>query len=281
MSGVPGEAPGDARRGRVAEQPTRIDLRLHQGRLVLHRPRRPRRPVEPAGRAALRHPHGARGGHGSHRGVRRPRGLRERGQRKMAEILDGREWTGVVPFRVPETPKGGAGQGGARRGLCDADADRGGRAGRRLHRRRRPHPASHRDRSRRLAVDIRSISVRVPADRPRPAGPPGQPADRQRSSAAPRRPPRRTASGLSAEPRGRAGHRDPAPGPGDRQLHHGHARHRPVPGSEERRHWSINLYRVHSGSAAAPSASPGSAPTSPPAAPPPARPPQRGAISPF
>ncbi|MFI9821729.1 SpoIIE family protein phosphatase [Streptomyces sp. NPDC052013] len=28
---------------------------------------------------------------------------REQGQRKMAEILDGREWTGVVPFRVPET----------------------------------------------------------------------------------------------------------------------------------------------------------------------------------
>ncbi|GAA2282022.1 MULTISPECIES: SpoIIE family protein phosphatase [Streptomyces] len=28
---------------------------------------------------------------------------RERGQRKMAEILDGREWTGVVPFRLPAT----------------------------------------------------------------------------------------------------------------------------------------------------------------------------------
>ncbi|GHK00787.1 SpoIIE family protein phosphatase [Streptomyces sp. NPDC003753] len=27
--------------------------------------------------------------------------LRERGQRKMAEILDGREWTGVIPFRLP------------------------------------------------------------------------------------------------------------------------------------------------------------------------------------
>ncbi|QFR00109.1 SpoIIE family protein phosphatase [Streptomyces phaeolivaceus] len=26
---------------------------------------------------------------------------REEGQRKMAEVLDGREWTGVVPFRVP------------------------------------------------------------------------------------------------------------------------------------------------------------------------------------
>jgi len=28
--------------------------------------------------------------------------LREQGQRKMAEILDGREWTGVVPFRTPQ-----------------------------------------------------------------------------------------------------------------------------------------------------------------------------------
>ncbi|GHG95865.1 SpoIIE family protein phosphatase [Streptomyces lanatus] len=28
--------------------------------------------------------------------------LRDDGQRKMAEILDGREWTGVVPFRVPD-----------------------------------------------------------------------------------------------------------------------------------------------------------------------------------
>ncbi len=28
---------------------------------------------------------------------------RERGQRKMAEILDGREWTGVVPFRLPDS----------------------------------------------------------------------------------------------------------------------------------------------------------------------------------
>jgi len=33
---------------------------------------------------------------------------REEGHRKMAEILDGREWTGVVPFRVPES--GGTGE---------------------------------------------------------------------------------------------------------------------------------------------------------------------------
>ncbi|RVU19650.1 PAS domain S-box protein [Streptomyces antnestii] len=33
-----------------------------------------------------------------------PAELRERGHRKMAEILDGREWTGVVPFRMPADP---------------------------------------------------------------------------------------------------------------------------------------------------------------------------------
>ncbi|MFG2023907.1 SpoIIE family protein phosphatase [Streptomyces sp. NPDC048825] len=38
--------------------------------------------------------------------------LRELGQRKMAEILDGREWTGVVPFRVPDDAESGAGTEG-------------------------------------------------------------------------------------------------------------------------------------------------------------------------
>ncbi|OIJ97278.1 PAS sensor protein [Streptomyces sp. MUSC 14] len=38
--------------------------------------------------------------------------LREHGQRKMAEILDGREWTGVVPFRMPDAPDGARGEEG-------------------------------------------------------------------------------------------------------------------------------------------------------------------------
>ncbi|MFF3372694.1 SpoIIE family protein phosphatase [Streptomyces sp. NPDC002680] len=42
--------------------------------------------------------------------------LRERGQRKMAEILDGREWTGVVPFRVRESRPG---EDGPREGLAE------------------------------------------------------------------------------------------------------------------------------------------------------------------
>ncbi|MEU1343149.1 SpoIIE family protein phosphatase [Streptomyces sp. NPDC090075] len=38
--------------------------------------------------------------------------LRAQGQRKMAEILDGREWTGVVPFRMPDGPDGERGEEG-------------------------------------------------------------------------------------------------------------------------------------------------------------------------
>ncbi len=42
--------------------------------------------------------------------------LRERGHRKMAEILDGREWTGVVPFRIREP---GLGEDSRREGLAE------------------------------------------------------------------------------------------------------------------------------------------------------------------
>ncbi len=42
--------------------------------------------------------------------------LRERGQRKMTEILDGREWTGVVPFRTPDGTTGSGERANGRRG---------------------------------------------------------------------------------------------------------------------------------------------------------------------
>ncbi|MEU9522608.1 MULTISPECIES: SpoIIE family protein phosphatase [unclassified Streptomyces] len=45
--------------------------------------------------------------------------LRERGQRKMTEILDGREWTGVVPFRAPADTAGRGPREGGRRGLAE------------------------------------------------------------------------------------------------------------------------------------------------------------------
>ncbi|MYQ49677.1 SpoIIE family protein phosphatase [Streptomyces sp. SID4985] len=38
--------------------------------------------------------------------------LHSRGHRKMAEILDGREWTGVVPFRMPDRDDGTRGEEG-------------------------------------------------------------------------------------------------------------------------------------------------------------------------
>ncbi|MGW4317944.1 SpoIIE family protein phosphatase [Streptomyces sp. NPDC004684] len=63
--------------------------------------------------------------------------LREQGQRKMAEILDGREWTGVVPFRLPVPPDrapgdygdyGDHGHGGAAHAPAGTDLDRTGTA---------------------------------------------------------------------------------------------------------------------------------------------------------
>lgn len=41
-----------------------------------------------------------------------PPELRDHGHRRVKEVLDGREWTGLVPFRIPAAP-GSPGQGGA------------------------------------------------------------------------------------------------------------------------------------------------------------------------
>ncbi|MGW4162422.1 SpoIIE family protein phosphatase [Streptomyces sp. NPDC004788] len=43
-----------------------------------------------------------------------PPDLRERGHRKVREILDGKEWTGLVPFRMPGEPAGPGGPGEGR-----------------------------------------------------------------------------------------------------------------------------------------------------------------------
>ncbi|QEU92067.1 PAS domain S-box protein [Streptomyces kanamyceticus] len=55
-----------------------------------------------------------------------PPELRASGRRKMAEILDGREWTGIVPFRMPEESglAGGSGLGdGDAAGITEAVTD--------------------------------------------------------------------------------------------------------------------------------------------------------------
>ncbi|MBA2944302.1 SpoIIE family protein phosphatase [Streptomyces sp. PSKA28] len=52
-----------------------------------------------------------------------PDDLRESGRRKMAEILDGREWTGAVPFRLPAQRRGDSDAGQV--GGVDSDAGSG------------------------------------------------------------------------------------------------------------------------------------------------------------
>ncbi|MBV7700751.1 SpoIIE family protein phosphatase [Streptomyces sp. TRM70350] len=174
--------------------------------------------------------------------------LRERGQRKMAEILDGREWTGVVPFRLPETAEGGRGgtglaevyvmptrtEGGERAAVC-------------------------------IVVDVRVLR-RIETDLAASQAIFGQSPfgflliDPDLKV---RRANQRFASVFGGTPddhRGRGVHDYLPRGEAERVaatlrrvLETGDSitdMHVTgfVPGSEDRRHWSVNLYRVHSGS---------------------------------
>ncbi|MFI9615717.1 SpoIIE family protein phosphatase [Streptomyces sp. NPDC052023] len=173
--------------------------------------------------------------------------LRERGQRKMAEILDGREWTGVVPFRLPDTADGGRGG----RGLAEVyvmptrteDGDKAAVC---------------------IVVDVRVLR-RIETDLAASQAIFGQspfgfllidPDLRVRRAN------QRFASVFGGTPddhRGRGVHDYLPRGEAERVA----ATMRRVletgdsitdmhvtgfrPGSDERRHWSVNLYRVHSG----------------------------------
>ncbi|WP_368855097.1 SpoIIE family protein phosphatase [Streptomyces sp. JV178] len=168
---------------------------------------------------------------------------REEGQRKMAEVLDGREWTGVVPFRVPG-PEGVEGlaevyvmpttvEGGERAAVC-------------------------------IVVDVRTLR-RIETDLAASQAIFGQSPfgflliD---TDLRVRRANQRFASiygGHVDDHRGRGVHdylRSPEAerveatlrrvletGDSITDMHISGF----VPGSEERRHWSVNLYRVHSG----------------------------------
>jgi PAS domain S-box-containing protein len=168
---------------------------------------------------------------------------REEGQRKMAEVLDGREWTGVVPFRVPG-PEGVEGlaevyvmpttvEGGERAAVC-------------------------------IVVDVRTL-LRIETDLAASQAIFGQSPfgflliD---TDLRVRRANQRFASiygGHVDDHRGRGVHdylRSPEAerveatlrrvletGDSITDMHISGF----VPGSEERRHWSVNLYRVHSG----------------------------------
>ncbi|MDL5203596.1 SpoIIE family protein phosphatase [Streptomyces sp. ALI-76-A] len=174
--------------------------------------------------------------------------LRERGQRKMAEILDGREWTGVVPFRTPDSATGEPG----RQGLAEVYV----------------MPTRTEDGEKAavcIVVDVRTLRS-IETDLAASQAIFGQSPfgflliD---SDFRVRRANQRFASTFGGTPddhRGRGVH-DYLPRPEAERV--GATLRRVletgdsitdmhvtgfVPGSEERRHWSVNLYRVHSGS---------------------------------
>ncbi|MFF8676859.1 SpoIIE family protein phosphatase [Streptomyces sp. NPDC015237] len=181
--------------------------------------------------------------------------LRERGQRKMAEILDGREWTGVVPFRAPDTDIGSGtrtGTGRGARGLAEVYV----------------MPTRTEDGEKAavcIVVDVRvlrSIETDLAASQAifgqSPFGflliDPDLRVRRANQRFA------STFGGTPDDHRGKGVHDYLSRAEADRVsatlrrvLESGDSitdMHVTgfVPGSEERRHWSVNLYRVHSGS---------------------------------
>ncbi|KOV83084.1 PAS/PAC sensor protein [Streptomyces sp. NRRL WC-3723] len=174
--------------------------------------------------------------------------LRERGQRKMAEILDGREWTGVVPFRMPDRPDGTRGE----EGLAEVYV--------------MPTRTAEGDKAAVcIVVDVRTLrsietdlaasqsifgqspfgfllidpDLRVRRANMRFASIFGGTPDDHRGKGVHDYLPRGEAERVSATLR-----RVLESGESITDMHVTGF----VPGSEERRHWSVNLYRVHSGS---------------------------------
>ncbi|MER5470141.1 SpoIIE family protein phosphatase [Streptomyces sp. NPDC002685] len=177
---------------------------------------------------------------------------RESGQRKMAEILDGREWTGVVPFKVPASEDAGESVGEGAEGLAEVYV----------------MPTTTEDGERAavcIVVDVstlRSIEtdlaasqaifgqspfgfllidtdLRVRRANQRFASIFGGTVDDHHGKGVQDYLPRSEADRVTAVLR-----RVLETGDSITDMHvTGYA-----PGSEERRHWSINLYRVHSGS---------------------------------
>ncbi|MBN0045228.1 SpoIIE family protein phosphatase [Streptomyces actuosus] len=174
--------------------------------------------------------------------------LRENGQRRMAEILDGREWTGVVPFRMPDPEGGGRGEDGLAEVYVMPTRNKGGEKAAVC-----------------IVVDVRTLrsietdlaasqaifgqspfgfllidtDLRVRRANHRFASIFGGSPDDHRGKGVHDYLPRPEADRVSATLR-----RVLETGDSITDMHvTGH-----VPDSAERRHWSINLYRVHSGS---------------------------------
>ncbi|MFD4575961.1 SpoIIE family protein phosphatase [Streptomyces sp. NPDC058417] len=174
--------------------------------------------------------------------------LRARGQRKMAEILDGREWTGIVPFRMPDSAGGPRGQ----RGLAEVYV--------------MPTRTQEGERAAVcIVVDVRTLrsietdlaasqaifgqspfgfllidpDLRVRRANHRFASLFGGTPDEHRGRGVHDYLPRSEGERVSAVLR-----RVLKTGDSITDMHVTGF----VPGSDERRHWSVNLYRVHSGS---------------------------------
>ncbi|GGV66155.1 hypothetical protein GCM10010294_19350 [Streptomyces griseoloalbus] len=174
---------------------------------------------------------------------------RERGQRKMAEILDGREWTGVVPFRLPDS-------------VAADERDREGMAEVYVM------PTRTEDGEKAavcIVVDVRTLrrietdlaasqaifgqspfgfllidpDLRVRRANQRFASTFGGSPDDHRGKGVHDYLPRGEAERVAATLR-----RVLETGDSITDMHVTGF----VPGSDERRHWSVNLYRVHSGS---------------------------------
>ncbi|MFF8278732.1 SpoIIE family protein phosphatase [Streptomyces lateritius] len=176
-----------------------------------------------------------------------PADLRERGRRRVAEILDGKEWTGLVPFRIPgQTRREGTREGIAEMYVMPSETPNGERA------------------ALCIVVDVRALR-RIETDLAASQAIFGQSpfgfllfgtdltVQRANQRFA-------TVFGGSAEDhRGRTVHDYLSRPEAERMtaalqrvLETGEAVTElqivgAPPGSRDRRHWSINLYRVHSG----------------------------------
>lgn len=173
---------------------------------------------------------------------------RERGQRKMAEILDGREWTGVVPFRMPAAEDGGPGDEGlAEVYVMPTTTEDGERAAVCIVVDVRTLRSIETDLAASQAIFGQSpfgfllidTDLRVRRANKRFASVFGGNVESHRGRTVHDYLPRSEAERVAATLR-----RVLETGDSITDMHVTGF----IPGSDERRHWSVNLYRVHSGS---------------------------------
>ncbi|MFD7506328.1 SpoIIE family protein phosphatase [Streptomyces sp. NPDC059850] len=173
-----------------------------------------------------------------------PAELRETGRRKVADILDGREWTGLVPYRNPQAAGGvgiaevyvmpGQDEDGERTALCIA-VDVGALRG--LETDLAASQAVFGQSP--LGFFLFGTDLRMLRVNDRFAKVFGRPVEEYRGATAHDLLPRGEADRLAAALRQVLDSGQPLT---DMPLMG------PVPGSHDRRRWSVSLYRLHSGS---------------------------------